>query len=485
MSDKITIQICSFGVPSKSAGKLIQKESVKRVINSEKFKTNLEKGRVLSLISHSDRYVTQNEHIPYEDQILISPYLAGYGKRAWIDESKNTFMGEIELADNDNGRLIKDMLKKGFDVGTSMSVSATADSNYYYIDDILSLGDFTLRPDLEAKIIKVDFSEKVAPNGKSNLITFSQVIKNKDIVCDFSEDEPEEQTICPKCGCDVDECTCHTVKKLVPGVRREGNLSQSNCPRPTVTPTDNQKTDPNKVMPVENTAVGSTEVVTNLNEIAGEDVENIQPENFTNSKLAKSLGIADGDNLEVSMEEIHEDIPVENQLTKQELAELPNAMTAAVQFSIKTNFTLQQYLQEQNRPPHVILKRRVDEVVQMCRSKKQGWITANLDRLRAYFESYIFTWIMNSINSPDKDFNIFIKLRMAVYGLQNSQFRELRIAIRRMKEEQARTGFITKPTQQRLNTAFQGMIAGMYKYIDDKINKFGVTFFPEESEEKE
>lgn len=143
MSDKITIQICSFKIPSKSANKLINKESVKKVLDSDKFRANLEKGRVLSLLSHADRYSVQNEHIPYEDQILTSKYIAGYGKRAWIDESKDVFMGEIELADNDNGHLIKDMLKKGFDVGTSMSVSATADNNYYYIDDILSLGDFT------------------------------------------------------------------------------------------------------------------------------------------------------------------------------------------------------------------------------------------------------------------------------------------------------------------------------------------------------
>ena len=435
---------------------------------------------MLSLISHADRYSAQNEHIPYEDQILISPYLAGYGKRAWIDESKNIFMGEIELADNENGRTIKDMLKKGFDVGTSMSVSATADNKYYYVDDILSLGDFTLRPDLEAKVVKIDFSEKIAPNGKSNLVTFSQVIKNKDIICSFSEDNSDETD-------ETDDVEFETPKHTVSisGVRRESTYSQSNCERPKVT-TQDAKVDVTKMTPVDNTNVGQNEVVTNLNStVEGTDVECINPEYF-NSKLFSSLGIQADDNFNVSMEDIHKDIPVEDQLTKADLAQLPTAMSDAVAFSVKTNFTIQQYLKERDLPPHAVLRRRVNEIIQICRSKKQGWIDNNIDKLKAYFESYLFTWVSDSINRPGDDFNIMIKLRMTIYGIANKIFRDLRLAIKRMKEEVGRTGFITKPTQQRLNTAFQEMVNGMYAYIDDKLKSSGVTFIPKtETEEKE
>lgn len=434
-------------------------------------------------MSHSDRYATQNEHIPYEDQILISPYLAGYGKRAWIDESKNTFMGEIELANNENGRLIKDMLKKGFDVGTSMSVSATANDREYIIDDILSLGDFTLRPDLEAKVVKIDFSEKVAPNGKSNLVTFSQVIKNEDIICDFSEENEVE--CCNQCGNPLDECTCCNESSVTKGVIHEGKklYSQSNCERPNVTQPE-IKTDIAKVIPVENTQVGQQEVITNLNEdVVGEDIENITPNEYFNSVVFAEAGITSDTNLNVSLEEIHEGIPVEDQLSRQELAQLPNEITSTVTESVTSNFSLQQYITELNWQPYAIYFRRVNEVIQLCRSRDQEWINANIDKLKSYFDSYMMTWIKAALDS-DKEFNIALGLRLIKFNVESKKMMRLNRIMKRMRKMLLQTGYISKPIQQEMVTAFNDIVKDIYKFIDDKIKAQGVTFINAEKEEE-
>jgi hypothetical protein len=59
MSD-VTIQICDFKTRSKSANKLIDKDSMRKVVSSEAFKKSLELGRILGLATHKSRYELDN-----------------------------------------------------------------------------------------------------------------------------------------------------------------------------------------------------------------------------------------------------------------------------------------------------------------------------------------------------------------------------------------------------------------------------------------
>lgn len=458
MSDKITIRICSFDKKSKSAGKLIHKPSIKKVIESDKFKANLSKGRVLSLLSHADRYAIENENIPMYDQVLISQYLAGYGKKAWIDEGKNAFMGEIELADNANGKLIKDMIKKGYDIGTSMSVSATADNDYYYVDDILSLGDFTLAPDLDAKILRVDFSQKNNVNGK-NIVTFSQKIPNQDIEYDFSEDDEDEEDECecPTCGNKITNCSCGKTKKG--GIRYEGNYSQ--VFDRTINAIDcDPKTDVAMMKPVSPVELGSDKRITNLDGIEGVSVESL---NFNNAVTADLDPNA-------STETIYDGILPENRKSMGEIIDFPKTVAESFSELVDCHFSVRDYMRELTWPPHQVLRRRVDEVVQRCRAIKQSAIDKEANELKSYVDSYVLTWVKEALNSPE-EFNIAMALRTSQYGLKSSDIMALNRAVKKMKKSVNSVGYMTPPIQKELNMTFQNFERGIYKYIDDKIGK--------------
>lgn len=488
MSDVI-IRITDFFTKSRSASKLIDKNSVKKVINSERFKVNLSMGRILGLATHKSRYEVDDQHIPLEDNILTSPYLANVAKRVWIDESKDCLMGEFDLLDTQYGRLIKDFLKKGIMIPVSMSVSATADNDKYYIDDLLGV-DFTMRPDLNAAIEKVNFSEKDLPgdtvyekDGKQ-YVSFSHLLTNEDIICNFSDDGVEiEQSICEDCGEPIDSCICSTTNSK--GIRREGRCkchSETMVARPKVTESE-QKVDIEKAKPVPNTEVGSVEVLTNLDtNVSGEDTEDITPNEYFNTKLFNELGISSNDNLNVTLEDIHKDIPIEDQLSRQQLVELPNTMTTVVNETVSNNFSVQQYMAEMQMQPYAILFRRINEVIQLCRSKKQEWINDNIDKLKAYFDSYVLTWVNAALTNSNKEFNINLGLRLTKYNIDNKKMLNLNRIMKRMRKQLESTGWITKPIQQELNSAYQAIEDDIYKFIDDKIKPQGVTFFITEDE---
>lgn len=336
-----------------------------------------------------------------------------------------------------------------------------------------------LRPDLEAKVVKVDFSQKQTSNG-GNLVTFSQTIKNSDIICNFDDTTGEEIECCPCCGNPIDDCTCNT--QYAKGIRREGNHSQSNIVRPKVTPPEEPKVDINKVQPVDNTAVPeSTEVITNLNEeIAGEDVENINPvENFADSKLFTSLGVTENTDTNVNLDDIHEDIPQEDQMTLQEIKDAPNTMSATVQYSIENNFSLQSLKQEWKLPKFQVLRKRINEVIQVCRSSKQKWIDENNDNLKAYFDSFMLTCVNDTI-SNGQDFNPMLMLRLKMYDVDSKKMMRLTRVMKRMRKQMEQTGYITKPIQQEMNTAYQDIENDLYTYIDKKLKSSGKSFFPKE-----
>jgi len=474
MSD-VTIQICDFKTRSKSANKLIDKDSMRKVVSSEAFKKSLELGRILGLATHKSRYELDNPQIPMEDQILTSPYLANCARKVWIDESTDTLMGEFDLLDTKYGKLIRGMLKRGIMIPVSMSVSATADNDKYYIEDLLGV-DFTERPDLNARIDKVNFSAKPTKDveydrdGK-HYISFSQVLNNKTCKVNFSKDDDESIEVCDKCGKPFSKCKC-TVSKYKKGVHKEGEFSESTMVQPPPMKTD-AKTDVVKLKPVENTTVPQdTPVVTNLN-VESVNVENVTPSiSFSKYRLFNDLGISENTDLQTTMNEIHKDIPVENQMSWEELKSFPNTMASVARETVKNNFSFKDIVREWSMKPTRVLKKRIDEVVQECRANKQEWIDQNLNHLRNHFDQYMLTWINESINAPgDKKFNIMMGLQLPKYNVDTKNMLRLDRAINQMKKQLTTTGFISKPIQQELNSAYQAIENDIYKYVDTQIGK--------------
>lgn len=609
----ITIQVCDFHTKSKSSGKLIDKQSVINVINSAKFKENLKSGRVLSLFTHKDRYNLDDQNIPFTDNVYVSPYLAGVGKKCWMDESRDALMAEIDLLDTTYGRLWQDLLKKGIMTETSMSVQAhvSPDGTRYIIDDILSFGDFTAHMDLAAGVVSTSFSVK---SGKSKgVYNFSQVQTKETLITNFNINEP-----------------CKSDPKLLEKYIKI--FSESTGVRPEITDIGSEKTEVVEVMPVRNTAVPQDEsVITNLDvgglasSIAGVDVEpitnsgtankypvflkvssgncpvykiNSEQEYSTATRLFNDVGIiielvndeplvenaipfisnetlfSEPDatpELDTSnMEKIHEDIPIEDQLTEAELIRLPNQITSQVnasnadiralkklnskyfmafsfngkkrritakkldeimtanysagslvgreygnsekkflvlsfsnnlyevQFStgqiykVKSekllniiqkknyvninNFTISSYLQELHLQPHQVLRRRINEVIQLCRGWTQDKITNNIESLKSYFDSYILTWITRVLNDPNNEFNIILGLRLQNYRVDNKKMRDLNRCIKRMRAQLNSTGFMNKQIQTELNTHFQAIENDIYEYINSEIAKNGRYF---------
>lgn len=481
MSD-LTIQICDFHTPSKSVHKVINKESMRKVLASEHFKKNLDSGRLLGLYTHKSRYTQDDQNIPFEDNVATSPYLANCTRKLWIDESKDALMCDIDLLNTKYGNILKDMYKKGIMMSYSMSVSATASDKEYFIDDWLGV-DATFRPDLEAYVEKVNFSEnpserfsetESARPGK-NLITFSciPVEVNFTDVENAKDDTSTIDNVANVGTVGKNKAADYVV--VNDNVKKEGkviNKSQEKVPTPTITKIE-QPSEENTKEPVPNDTVTETPEVMNLDVgVQGEEIENITP------KLFNDLGITESTDTNVSIENIHKDIPVEDQLSLQELNKMPNEMSYQVNETVQSNFSLQQYMNEMVMQPYALLFRRINEVIQLCRSKKQEWIEQNIDRLKSYFDSYVLTWIKAALNS-DNEFNIGLGLRLNKFNVDQSLMRKLNITVKRLRTQLKSTGYMSKAIQNELNNNFQAIENALYKYIDDKIKPTGKSFIIE------
>ena len=566
MSD-LTIQVCSFNTPSKSAHKYIDKQSVKAVLASEKFKENLKKGRLLGLFTHKDRYTVDDKNIPFEDNIATSKFLCNCCRNMWIDEQRNALMGDFDLLNNEYGNLLRDMYKKGIMMPVSMSVSAHADNSKYYIDDILGV-DMTQRPDLEAEVVSVSFSEKSSDNEHMK-VCFSQILDESNCSVNYSDEEDNlnkvnntdednhvidvenDNIIAPKKfetvevtrvgGIKEDEDFEDVVVKSTPSKEPEGLVNKIEKLNNTLDITNeklsgksltkelknnadvddsigNVNIPISRAKPVNNEVVGSETVVTNLNtdndkvvenqtnldcgSVAGNEVSNIDPivneDNFSEDEL---------DNKDY--EEIHKDIDVADQMTEDQLKQLPNKITSTVEtvFSelnkykqlncstldinklkesamrkngtIPTEFSITSYVAEFNLQPWQVLRRRINEVIQICRAKKQDWINTNYERLRTYFDSYILTWVQNILNNPSTEFNIILGLRLANYQVDNKKMREFNRTIKRMRTQLNNVGYMDKQLQNKLNTQFQAIENDIYTFINNKVGESGKKFVPQ------
>lgn len=589
----LTIKVCDFIHPSKSAHKYIDKESVRKAIDNETFRKDLARGKILGLATHKDRYHLDDQNIPFSDNVLVSPYLANVCRKMWIDDVNECLMGEFDLLDTEYGRLMRDMYKKGIYTPVSMSVQAniSRDGTKYEVSQILGV-DFTGSPDLEAEVLSVSFSEKRG-NVKG--------------VYHFSQKQ--------------DSTTCK-----VNFLTKKFSATTEAIPTPTDLTGEQVKTDVNAMKPVPNTNVSDTKVnVTNLDTgVAGNTIENINPENPAVIKLMSKTGdrlykiksneqfslttkffdsigakyqvfslndlkdrstvdklsidlfseqTEDINTPEVDtsdMNKIHEDIPVEDQLSEQQIISLPNEINSQVntnevgfssveekpkyyrvklfngsvkniskqlftkkitnnfsshlvgkEFSDNTgrklfvlqynasadkykiltdkgnyvdvfsekltnmisnrfnkisNFTVQSYLQELNLQPYQVLRRRVNEVIQLCRSWKQDKIHNNLENLKAYFDSYMLTWVTRVINNPNEEFNIILGLRLQNFRVDTKKMRDLNRCIKRMKTQLNRTGYMDRNIQNDLNVYFQAIENDIYEYVNAELAKSGKYF---------
>ena len=124
----ITVKVCDFKTPSKSAHKVIDGNFFRsNVLRNPKWQQKLKDGLVLGLFTHKGRQPDlQRKEIPYEDNIALSPYLCNVAKDVWVDG--DSLYAGLDLFENrEYGALLKDMLQRKMNVPVSMAVRAASD----------------------------------------------------------------------------------------------------------------------------------------------------------------------------------------------------------------------------------------------------------------------------------------------------------------------------------------------------------------------
>lgn len=192
----VIVQVCDFHTRSKNAKKSIDKDAfIKNVLNNEKWQKKLADGHILGLFTHLGRNSDNHSRmIPYEDNISISPYLCNVTKKVWIEDD-NLYAGIKILDEYEYGRKLKYLIKSGILVPVSMSVKAYDNIDKYFVEDLIGI-DFTFRPDLEAKVIKVNFSEGSSTEGVYSFSVVPDSIRyvgsDEATEVEFSEDELDD-----------------------------------------------------------------------------------------------------------------------------------------------------------------------------------------------------------------------------------------------------------------------------------------------------
>lgn len=166
-------QICDFTVPS-SAGKYVNKESMIKVLNSDKFKRDIENKNTVGTMSHQPREDIAKDalhrHLPPSDLLLKSGEAVNYTKEVYIDGDK--MFAKLHLLANQKGDELKRLIKEDdFVPLVSMSVQADIVGDQYMVTAFNGV-DFTQAPALAAKCVSIDFSagsEAQANEGNSYL----------------------------------------------------------------------------------------------------------------------------------------------------------------------------------------------------------------------------------------------------------------------------------------------------------------------------
>lgn len=155
----ITYELCRFDVPS-AAGLYIDKESMIRVLNSDRFKTKMANHDTIGSVSHAPREIhvkdPQLRHLPVSDMLLKDGEAVNYTKELYIDGE--ALIAKLHILSTEKGKQLKELVREdNFVPNVSMSVQADIVGNRYIINGYNGT-DFTFDPALKTKLVNIDFS---------------------------------------------------------------------------------------------------------------------------------------------------------------------------------------------------------------------------------------------------------------------------------------------------------------------------------------
>lgn len=157
----LKIVCLNFNLPTRGTRKPMNRGSFEtNVHNNPEFRADLRQGKLFGLYTHAGRYYDQlNKTIPYSDNIAKHPDLANTIVEEEIVGDEVHLSLILLNGDNRRGDQVKDMLKKGVEVGVSMSTHCDPlKTDAYYITKLLGV-DFTHDPAfLGTGIIEQNFS---------------------------------------------------------------------------------------------------------------------------------------------------------------------------------------------------------------------------------------------------------------------------------------------------------------------------------------
>ena len=437
----ITVKVCDFKTPSKSAHKIIDGQFFKtNVLSNAKWQEKLKRGQVLGLFTHKGRQPREQiKEIPYEDNIALSPYLCDVAKEVWCD-GDSLFAGLDLFENKEYGALLKNMLQRGMNVPVSMAVRAAADMNRFYVKDLLGV-DFTFKPDLEAEIVHLNFSESDTDADTDDVFCyFSYFPEDNDVTLgerfsdephiysftdnSFSEDSyeiflpPEKYPMLQELDFKFSKDET-LVNGMIP-IRIRDFSSLNTNQKNFLSEVDSSFSERNTQQPDEQPTFGFVDT----------DEEDI--ETFSDEKL----------------EEIFWDTP-------------------------EIDFSLQLYLQELKLAPHQVLKKRVLEVIRWVNTTNQDKVAKASPTVKSYLDTYVLKWVHDTLNNPTEHFNLMLGLRLMNYNIKRTDLVELQRNLNRCKQMLLSSGTMQPALQTMLNHSYRKVIDGLYDYINEQCARSG------------
>lgn len=158
------VRVLNFNVPSKSEHKRINKEAfIQATLGNPEFNNKLKLGQLPGLFTHSSRDSRRmNRSIPYVDNIIRDPDFCNF--TAALDIDGDDVYAGINIIDYGKGLLLKEMIRNkpdpnSYPISVSMATRARVTPNEYIMREFLGV-DFTQKPDLDAEIMSINFSEE-------------------------------------------------------------------------------------------------------------------------------------------------------------------------------------------------------------------------------------------------------------------------------------------------------------------------------------
>jgi hypothetical protein len=425
----ITVKVCDFKTPSKSAHKVIDGSFFRsNVLRNPKWQQKLADGLVLGLFTHKGRQPDlQRKEIPYEDNIALSPYLCNVAKDVWVD-GDSLYAGLDLFEKREYGALLKDMLQRKMNVPVSMAVRAASDFNNFYVKDLLGV-DFTFKPDLEAEIVHVNFSETES-DPEDVFCYFSYEPTEGDIVFNNNIIEPTKKIF------DMGFSTENYEIFIPPEKYRQLEELDFKFSR--------DETLVNGMMPI---------TIRNMDNLTKAQQDFISEFDSSANFSTSEPNIQDNQD---------DDITIFSDEKLNELFLDP-----------EIDFSLQQYLQELKLAPFQVLKKRVMEVIRWVSSNNQERVAKASPTLKSYLDTYILKWVHDVLNNPTEKFNLMLGLRLTNYNIDRRDLIELQRCFNRSKQMLLQNGVMQQSIQTSLNYAYRKVLSGLYDYINKQCSRSG------------